>query len=54
MKKQYTKPSTALLRMEAQPMMAGSGEVYILDTTNKIDDPNDIEAKKNDRYDVWE
>lgn len=53
MKKQYTKPSIALMRMEAQPMMAGS-ETYDLDRVVIIDDPNEIEAKKNDHYDVWE
>lgn len=54
MKKQYMKPSTQQMLMEAQPMMAAVSGEFTLDSTVTIDDANEIEAKPiGSHYDVW-
>ena len=54
MKKQYMKPSTQQMLVEAQPMMAAVSGEFTLDSSVTIDDDSEIEAKPNgSHYDVW-
>lgn len=54
MKKQYMKPSTQQMLVEAQPMMAAVSGEFTLDSSVTIDDASEIEAKPNgSHYDVW-
>ena len=54
MKKQYMKPSTQQIQVEAQPMMAALSGEFTLDSSNTIDDDSEIEAKPTgSHYDVW-
>ena len=53
MKKQYMKPSTQQMLVEAQPMMAAVSGEFTLDSSVTIDD-SEIEAKPTgSHYDVW-
>lgn len=55
MKKQYMKPSTQQMLVEAQPMMAAVSGEFTLDSSNTIDDPREIESKPTgSHYNVWE
>ncbi|MCI6208515.1 MAG: hypothetical protein MR649_04330 [Prevotella sp.] len=54
MKKQYMKPSTQQMLVEAQPMMAAVSGEFTLDSSVTIDDASEIEAKPTgSHYDVW-
>ena len=55
MKKQYMKPSTQQMLVEAQPMMAAVSGEFTLDSSNTIDDPSEIESKPTgSHYNIWE
>ena len=54
MKKQYMKPSTQQILVEAQSMMAAVSGEFTLDSSVTIDDASEIEAKPTgSHYDVW-
>ena len=54
MKKQYMKPSTQQMLVEAQPMMAAVSGEFTLDSSVTID-PSEIESKPTgSHYNVWE
>ena len=55
MKKQYMKPSTQQMLVEAQPMMTAVSGEFTLDSSNTIDDPSEIESKPTGSHsNVWE
>ncbi len=54
MKKQYMKPSTQQMLVEAQPMMAAVSGEFTLDSSVTID-ASEIESKPTgSHYNVWE
>lgn len=53
MKKEYSKPAVVAKAIDTEPMLAGSGSVYKLQSTVQDDEENEF-AKQNTVNTVWD
>lgn len=51
MKKIYFAPQTDVVKLQIQQMIAATA---VLDSTNTITDPDEVGARENTNFDLWE